>query len=164
MNMPLNIDWQQILLHLLNFVILFAILYFFLYEPVRKFMNERSEHYQNLDDVANVKFEKSKRAELEYIQKLAAADAEISIRKEDARKKVEEISAAKLKEAEEEAAKIVADARQNNERERAKMLNEARNEIAEMVATATEKLAVESITSDTYDLFLNAAKGSDKDE
>lgn len=36
MNMPLNMDWQQILLHLLNFVILFAILYFLLYEPVKK--------------------------------------------------------------------------------------------------------------------------------
>ena len=28
MNIPLNIDWQQILLHVLNFVILFGGLYF----------------------------------------------------------------------------------------------------------------------------------------
>ena len=43
MNVPLNIDWQQILLHLLNFVILFAILYFLLYDPVKKFMDKRCE-------------------------------------------------------------------------------------------------------------------------
>ena len=30
MNLPLNIDLQQVLLHLLNFTILFAILYFLL--------------------------------------------------------------------------------------------------------------------------------------
>ncbi len=32
MNIPLNIDWQQILLHLLNFVILAGGLYFLLYQ------------------------------------------------------------------------------------------------------------------------------------
>lgn len=40
MNVPLNIDWQQILLHLLNFMILFGILYFFLYKPVKDFMEK----------------------------------------------------------------------------------------------------------------------------
>ena len=33
--MPLNINLQQILLHALNFVILFGALYFLLYKPVR---------------------------------------------------------------------------------------------------------------------------------
>ena len=43
--MPLNIDWQQILLHLLNFLILFAGLYFILYKPVKKFMKKRADGY-----------------------------------------------------------------------------------------------------------------------
>ena len=30
---PLNIDWQQILLHLFNFTILFGALYILLYKP-----------------------------------------------------------------------------------------------------------------------------------
>ena len=47
--MPLNIDWQQILLHLLNFVILFAGLWLLLYKPVRKFMQNRREHYEKTD-------------------------------------------------------------------------------------------------------------------
>ena len=50
MNVPLNIDWQQILLHLLNFVILFAILNFLLYNPVKKFMDKRFEYYKGIDD------------------------------------------------------------------------------------------------------------------
>ena len=41
-NLPLNIDLQQIFLHLLNFTILLAGLYFLLYEPVKKFMNKRT--------------------------------------------------------------------------------------------------------------------------
>lgn len=46
---PLNIDWQQILLHLLNFVILFAGLYLLLYKPVKAFMQKRREHYEKMD-------------------------------------------------------------------------------------------------------------------
>ena len=35
MNIPLNIDWQQILLHALNLVLLVAGLYLLLYKPVK---------------------------------------------------------------------------------------------------------------------------------
>ena len=52
MSVPLNINLQQILLHLLNFVILFAVLYFFLYDPVKKFMDNRIQYYQDIDEQA----------------------------------------------------------------------------------------------------------------
>ena len=42
MGVPLNIDWQQILLHLFNFVLLAGGLYFLLYAPVRNFMERRT--------------------------------------------------------------------------------------------------------------------------
>ena len=41
MNVPLNIDWQQILLHLMNFAILAGGLYLLLYKPVKQFMAKR---------------------------------------------------------------------------------------------------------------------------
>jgi F-type H+-transporting ATPase subunit b len=47
--MPLNIDFQQIFLHLLNFTLLFAILYYLLYSPVKNFMAKRDEYYANMD-------------------------------------------------------------------------------------------------------------------
>lgn len=39
MNIPLNIDWQQILLHLFNFSILVGGLYLLLFKPVKNFMD-----------------------------------------------------------------------------------------------------------------------------
>lgn len=43
MGVPLNIDWQQILLHVFNLIILTGGLYFLLYQPVTAFMkNGRS--------------------------------------------------------------------------------------------------------------------------
>ena len=53
--LPLNIDITQILLHLLNFTVLFAGLYFILYKPVRKIMNEREEHFKKLEEDAKSK-------------------------------------------------------------------------------------------------------------
>ena len=49
MNIPLNIDWQQILLHLLNFVILAGGLYLLLYKPVKAFMDKRTAYYRDQD-------------------------------------------------------------------------------------------------------------------
>ena len=50
--MPLNIDWQQILLHLFNFVILAAGLTFLLFNPVRKFLENRRKHFEEREDSA----------------------------------------------------------------------------------------------------------------
>ena len=51
-NIPLNIDWQQILLHLLNFAILAGGLYLLLYKPVKAFMTKREGWYQQQADEA----------------------------------------------------------------------------------------------------------------
>ena len=48
MQLPLNIDWQQILLHALNLVILVGGLYALLFKPVKKFMDQRTENYQKM--------------------------------------------------------------------------------------------------------------------
>ena len=164
MNLPLNIDWQQILLHLFNFVILFGILYYLLYKPVKDFMEKRMEYYQKLDDDAKAYLAASEKTKEEYIQKLEAADDEISAKKEIARIELEKASADKIKQAELEAEKIVEEAHQTIERERAKMLREAQSEISGMVVSATEKIVLNSNTADSFEQFLDAVERSRKDE
>lgn len=162
--MPLNIDWQQILLHLLNFVVLFGILYFLLYKPVKEFMDSRTEYYKSLDDEAKKNLESSEKAKAEYQNKLDDIEGEIIAKKEKARKELEKASATHKKQAEAEASKIIADARKSAERERVKMLKEVQNEISDMVTDATEKLVVNASTSDAFDQFLEAAQRSEADE
>ena len=53
MGLPLNIDWQQILLHLFNFLILAGGLYLLLYKPVKQFMDKREQTYQAMNDAAD---------------------------------------------------------------------------------------------------------------
>ncbi len=156
--MPLNIDWQQILLHLLNFVVLFAILYFLLYKPVKAFMDKRTEHYRQMDEEAKKNVSESERIKEEYRQKLDAAEDEITAERKKARAEIEAATAARMERAEAEAQKVLSDARRDIEHERNKMLHEAQNEITGMVESAAEKLVAQSTTSEAFDQFLDAAK------
>ena len=52
MNIPLNIDWQQILLHFFNFSILVGGLYLLLFKPVKRFMEKREKHYADMEAAA----------------------------------------------------------------------------------------------------------------
>lgn len=162
--MPLNIDWQQILLHLFNFVVLFAILYFLLYKPVKDFMEKRVAYYKKMDEEANTNLADSENLKEAYQKKLSAAEEEVIAEKEKACKKLDEMYNGKVKQAQAEADKILADARMTLEKERNKMLREAQNEISDMVVDAAKKLVMEADTSEVYDQFLNAVKGSEVNE
>lgn len=163
MNVPLNIDWQQILLHLLNFVVLFAILYFLLYAPVKKFMDKRTEYYKNLDDEAKKNLQDAENSKKLYAEKLGAADDEIEQKKREADKALSEKEKESLLAAKREADEIISDARKTAENDRKKMLENAQNEIADMVTSATEKI-VQASTSDSYEQFLTAAERGREDD
>lgn len=164
MNLPLNIDWQQILLHLFNFVILFGVLYFLLYKPVKDFMDKRTEYFKKLDDDTKSNLENAEKTKEEYIARLAAVDEEISHKKAEAVKELEEKRSAKIKQAELEAEKILEDTKKSLEIERIKMLREAQTEISGMVVAATEKIVLQSSASESFDQFLAAVeRGGDSE-
>lgn len=164
MNVPLNIDWQQILLHLLNFVVLFAILYFLLYNPVKSFMNKRCEYYKNLDDEAKDSLRKAEELKQEYSDKLHSVDDEIEEKRQTAYRTISEKNENSLSQAKKKAEQIVSDAYKKAENERNKILEDARKEIADMAADAAEKIVINSSTSDAYDNFLNSVKRGEADE
>ena len=164
MNVPLNIDWQQILLHLLNFVILFAILYFLLYDPVKKFMDKRCEYYKNMDDEAKKNLKQAEELKNEYDKKLHSVDSEIEEKRQLAYKSMSEKTSQSVLLAKKEADQIISDAHKKAEEDRKKLLESAQKEITDMAAKAAEKIVVNASTSDAYDNFLGSVKRSDVDE
>ena len=86
MNIPLNIDWQQILLHLLNFAILAGGLYLLLFKPVKAFMEKRESYYQNMDSEAKQKLQDAEALKDSYTRQLDSAAQEIAQKKADAQK------------------------------------------------------------------------------
>lgn len=163
-NIPLNIDYQQILLHLLNFIILFAILYFLLYKPVRDFMNKRKEYYEKTDADSIVKMQSAEAKEKEYNEKFKNAEAEIEAFKAQERQKQLEANDKSIREAKEEAAHIIAEAKAKAEEEHARVLEACKKEIPAMVAEAAEKVVLKSTTFDAYEQFLSAVERGADDE
>ena len=156
MSLPLNIDLQQILLHLLNFVVLFGILYFLLYSPVKKFMDQRIDHYKEMDEKARKDSADAEQSKTEYNKKLADVDSEIERKKQEARKALNEQNEKSIAAAKKEAARIIDDANRKAESDRRKLIEGAEGEIAEIAADAAEKILLKSSVSESYDQFLEA--------
>ncbi len=161
--LPLNIDFQQILLHLANFAILFFGLYILLYKPVKDFMDKRQAHYKSLDDEANDKLAGAKEKEEEYLNKLNSVDEEIDKKKKEAAAELDTMRVEKEKEAKEKADKIVEDARKEAESVRANIINSASKDITDMVSQAAEKIFMSDDIEKAYDVFLEDAERSVKD-
>ena len=149
MNVPLNIDWQQILLHLMNFAILAGGLYLLLYKPVKQFMAKREAYYQGLADQAADKLREAEALKADCQAKLDASDEEIRQKKAKAQHDAQVAAEQQLDDAKVQAQRILADARQ---------------ELKDLVTDAAEKLA-RGTGSDAFDLFLDLAeKGPDHEK
>lgn len=157
MNIPLNIDWQQILLHLLNFSVLTLGLYLLLYKPIRNFMDKRAEHYCKLENEAQEKLKQAKELKVSYKERLDSIETEIGEKRARAAQESKQAVDALLQSAKEQAAKLLSDAQEAAQRERAKILEGAQREIASMAIAATEKLLAQS-ASGTLDQFLDAVR------
>ena len=160
--LPLNVDWQQILLHLFNFTILFGALYILLYKPVRDFMENREKHYADMDSKANQALADAESSKASYEEKERNLDEEIRARKSSLSKEIEAERERRLADARSEAEKLIADARGEADREKKEIIESAQKEITEMVTDAMEKLTLEQTASDAFDQFLDAAEEADK--
>ena len=156
MNIPLNIDWQQILLHLFNFSILVGGLYLLLFKPVKNFMDKRAKHYQDMENAAAEREKATRELEASMQQRQAALDAELDEKRAAAAKEAEAYAQQQRDAAREQADKLVAAARENAENDRKKIVAEANREAVSIAEAAMEKLLAKE-TSRAYDAFVNAA-------
>ena len=155
--MPLNIDPQQILLHLFNLILLFAILYVLLYKPVHDFMEKREEEYRKREQDTKDALDKANELKAEYENKLSEADrevaskrAEISAQAESAREKI-------ISDAHQNADEIVGEARDKAQKEHDRLIARAQTEIAEYVSKAAEKVVMKDEgLEDDFDSFFES--------
>lgn len=154
---PLNIDFQQILLHLFNVVILFAILFFLVYKPVKSFMDKRKQEYLDMDNEAENKVKEANELKEEYEEKLRQSEAEIKAMRSEASRDATEKAHAIEEEARDHAEKILELARMQADNEKDKILGSAGEEVAKLAKDAASK-AMFGSPSEAYDSFLKAAE------
>ncbi len=155
-NLPLNINFTQIFLHLLNFLILFAILYFLLYKPVKNFMAKRQQEYKDIDDEARENLKQAEETKAQYETRMAEAESEISELKSRNRVEIEANREKQVRAAKDEAERIIKEAKDQAEKEKNRIIEEAQTEISEMVTDATEKIILQQTAGEAFDQFLSA--------
>jgi len=160
--MPLNIDFVQVLLHMLNFVILAGGLFLILFKPVSRFMEDRKKHFEELASENAKAAAENQQLKEEYEGKLAAADEEIAGLKADAEKEAAAAAKAYLETAKEKADAIIQQAEEEAETRKKQILESAQTEISELVLSAAQKLVrsteSEERTQALYDAFLQEAE------
>ena len=140
MNLPLNIDGQQILLHMFNFVILAGGLYLLLYKPVKDFMDKRVSYYSSLDSDAEGKLAHAKELEQEYADKISAAKTQASDVIASAEATAREQSKTILADAQTQRDKIIAQAHTDADRIREKAAQQVKEDIVDLALKATEEM------------------------
>lgn len=160
MNLPLNIDIRQILLHMLNFIILFGGLYFILYKPVKDFILKRSKFYEDMDNKAKTVLNEAEDYKKSYEEKLGFAEKEIAEMKVKAQQKAENEAKEIVKKAKTDADELLNKARTLAEYETQESLRRANAEISQIAVSAAKKIVFDS-TSDAFDAFLDS-KGDAK--
>ena len=155
---PLNIDFQQILLHLFNVLLLFAIIYFLIYKPVKNFMDKRRQEYQDMENEAAGKVQEADALKASYEEKLQKAEDEIKAMKEEASKDAADKAFQTEEEARKQAEKILESARNQADAEVEKILSGAGEQVTKLARDAASKAIFEN-PSEAYDSFLNAAEG-----
>ncbi len=151
MGIPLNVDWQQILLHLFNFIILAGGLWLLLYKPVKNFMEKREAHYKEIDNAANEKLAAAEAEQQKYSGLIEKAQDEAAELKKKAMADADLAAKAHIADAEQEKQRIIDDAKRAAQAEKNKVLQETNAQIEEMVSAAVDKLLVS--TESAYDSF-----------
>lgn len=157
MNIPLNIDWQQIVLHLFNFVILAGGLYILLYKPVKAFMNKREAYYQGLSDAAKAELDRAGTLKKSLDEKWNAAEDEIRQQKAAAAVRLEQEQQQSMEETRKECEGLLQKAKEAAETEKQRILEEARGEAALLAVSAIEKLSL-SAEGSSLNKFLEEAE------
>ncbi len=152
--MPLNIDFTQVLLHMLNFVILAGGLTLLLFRPVQKFMAERKKYFEDKEKELAEGLEQNKNLKAEYEKKLSSVDAEIEEMRMNAKNETAASAKEYLNSAQEKASAIISEAEAEAEDRKVHILDSAQTEIGELVVEAAQKLLEENATPDrTHELY-----------
>ena len=140
-----HIDWRLLVAQIINFAIVFAVLYRFVVKPLQKVMLERTAKIeQGLKDAENARARLTN-AENDYKQKIAEALKRSEELTEEARMKAEKAGAEAEEKTREKIAKIIEDEKKKMESERQKIMSEIKSGAAELVIAATEKILKEKI-------------------
>jgi F-type H+-transporting ATPase subunit b len=145
----------QTLIHIgiqiLNGIVLAVILTLILYNPVKEFMQKRSEKIKSKIEDADATMAKANKLIAEYNNKMKNIESERINILEDARAKATNQMKAIIEDARQEASEIKKRSAESISSERMRLKEETRVHIIEVAALMAEKYIAQNIDSETQD-------------
>ncbi len=135
-----HIDWKIIIAQMVNFGIVFVVLYVFALKPLSKLMAERAEKIAKGLTDAKENEQVLKETSLKYEEALNKARIEANKIFEDSKKEAETKKIAMIEDAKNQVASILEGGKKTLEAEKVKIIEEAKKEIVNLAILATEKL------------------------
>jgi F-type H+-transporting ATPase subunit b len=143
-----HIDLKLFIAQLINFGLVFSVLYFFAFKPLVKTMSERSERIgKSLKDADEIE-KRLSATEIEQKDIISAAKKQANLIVENADKRGEERRTELVDKAKEDISSVMAAERAKMDRDKAETLKEMKAEMADLVVLTVEKLLNEKMTSD----------------
>jgi len=153
-----DLDWQLIAdacLMIIAIFVLFLLMSYFFFNPVRKLLNDRKERVQGELDDAHDNMEQANALRKNYEGRLKEIDKEAEIILNDARKKALENESQIVTQAKEEAVRILARARTEAELEKQKAVDEVKKEMISIASILAGKVVTASIDTAVQDSLID---------
>ena len=141
-------DWQLVadsVLMIIAVFVLFLLMSYLLFNPARKFLNDRRDKIRGELETAKQNMEEADRLKQEYETKIKEIDKEAEAILGEARRKALDNEKQIVAEAREEAARILDRARVEAELEKQKVADEVKREIITVSALMAGKFVASSI-------------------
>lgn len=146
----LNVDWMNILIYFIAFVVLFVGLTFLLYKPVKKFMDKRRQDIaeeiaqaEKIKEEAEAKVEEEQEKVARLTEEVKGRVAELEEEKIVAQSEREAL----LAQARLDAEKIKVDAQREANEERQKAVQNAKNDVADLAVNVAKAILEREITA-----------------
>ena len=143
-----HVDLKLFIAQLINFAIVFSVLYFFAFKPLVKTMTDRSEKIDKSLKDADAIEKRLALTEKEREEIISVAKKQANLIVEEANKRGEERRAEMIVKAKEEIGQVINAEKEKLARDKAETLKEIKTEVAELVVMTVEKLLNEKMTGD----------------
>ena len=146
----LGISLPTLIAQIVNFVILFGLLYLVAYKPLMRMLDERSNKVkESMEQTESIR-EQAEHAEEEAKKRIEAASREGQELVAQAVRTGEEIRQKAQEEAKPEAEALIARARLEIQRERDEAIGELRKEFTDLTIAAAEKVIEQSLDKEAH--------------
>jgi F-type H+-transporting ATPase subunit b len=151
----LGINAPSLISQLVNFLILFGLLYLVAYKPVLKMLDERSNKVKSSLEQAEVIRAQAEKAQEDFKVQIAEASKQGQMVIERASKTGDEIREKAKAEAQVEAEALITRAKAEIRRERDEVIDELRKEFADLTILAASKVIGKSLDKTTHREMIN---------